>query len=142
MASAFEPHGALIENDADGALGARGECADPFALTRNTRARRGDVRRKTGAQPLRHAGEAFAPAFDIHPQQLRYEAAADARKQHTMNLRIGVQGAGESGGGKIEPLSRQRQHLVGVGQRPCSRTQFGPPRLLIAPPGGERPPRQ
>ncbi len=50
--------------------------------------------------------------------------------------------ARKSGGGMIEPLPRQRQHLVGVGQRARRRPQFGAARLLTAPPAGERPARQ
>jgi hypothetical protein len=121
LAGALVPHGALVEDDADSTFGASSEGANTLALARDLCACCGDVGHKTGAQPLRHGGETLAPTFDIYPQQLRSEPAGDARKQHAMNLRIGMQAARESGGGKIEPLPRQSQDLIGIGQRPSSR---------------------
>src|ERR1700676_3379854 len=64
----------------DGALGALRKHNDALALACDPRTIGLDIRGHAGAQPVRDAGIALAPPFDIGAQQLCAQAAADARK--------------------------------------------------------------
>ena len=78
MRTAFPPRPARVQEIVDGAPGTLGQRGDAFAFARQSHAMRSDVRCGAGAQPQRNPVIALATAFDVSPQQVRAEPAADA----------------------------------------------------------------